>query len=68
MPKPTFTIQNFDELPGCARVHAHEFRMLLGISNSTFYRRRASGAIPDPSTNKTWDLATVRRVLAGAVQ
>ena len=65
MKSPSYTIQYFDKLPDSARVRGYEFRTLLGIGNSTFYRRIATGAIPKPNKDKTWNAGTVRSVLRG---
>ena len=66
MKTPTYTIQHFDQMPDSARVRGFEFRTLLGIGNTTFYHRIATGAIPKPNKDKTWDAGTVRSTLRGA--
>lgn len=57
-------VQQFDKLPNSARIRGYEFRQLLGIGNSTFYRRIASGEIPKPAKDKTWSASKVRDVLS----
>lgn len=65
MRPPNYTVQNFDQLPDSSRIRGFEFRTLLGIGNSTFYRRLALGQIPSPGKDRTWDAGTVRRILRG---
>lgn len=63
MKDPNKRVQQFDKLPNSARIRGYEFRQLLGISNSSFYRRIAAGQIPKPTKDKTWNAATVRQAL-----
>jgi len=66
MRNPTYSIRHFDELPDSARIRGFEFRVLLGVGNSTFYRWLAQGRIPQPSKDKTWSVGEVRIVLGAS--
>lgn len=59
-------VKHFDQLPDSARINSRTLKTLLGISDTTFWRRRKADIIPAPDMHGTWSAATAREILNGS--
>lgn len=55
-------VKYFDQLPDHARINSRCLKILLCISDTTFWRRRKD-SIADPDVNGTWSVQYVRQLL-----
>lgn len=56
-------VKHFDTLPSQARINSRALKILLCVSDTTFWRRRKSGEIAEPDTNGTWSVGYARELL-----
>lgn len=64
-------VANFEKLPDQARIRQPAVEVLLGISNSTLWRRVKIGAVPAPRRDggtTSWSVGQIRQILAGGAQ